>query len=66
MTKKDYIIIAKAINEAMALRDESLSLNNQTRTIKTVLLCLIPLLQRDNPRFEASKFLAACNLTLEF
>jgi hypothetical protein len=66
MTKKDYIIIARAIREAMALRDEALSLHPQTMAIKTVCYTLIKEMQKDNPRFEASKFLAACEIELNW
>jgi len=66
MTKKDYIIIAKAINEAMSLRDETLNPTIEAMALKTFVHCLLPKLQADNPRFEASKFIAMSGITLEF
>jgi len=54
MTKKDYKIIAEAIK----LASDS---QNKNHIRKDQLLSqLIPLLKRDNPRFDGFKFAEAC------
>ena len=56
MTRKDYIKIAKAINGSTSLNlsDEIVLKNNLISE-----LCVI--FEEDNPNFDRTRFLTACN-----
>lgn len=55
MTKKDYIIIAEAINGSLLQNDllDSFMLKNR----------LVKALKADNPRFDEQRFIKACGFT---
>lgn len=55
MTRKDYILIADAINKAPV--DAS-----QDRQRNTVARSIADALATDNPRFDRARFLKACGL----
>jgi hypothetical protein len=52
MTKKDYILIAKEINDAIA----------KNKDLKDFTLSLALSLRVDNIRFDDTKFLKACSI----
>jgi hypothetical protein len=60
MTKKDYCLIATAINRARW----NVSQCNQTSTesIDTLVVYLAAMLKQDNPRFDEDKFKKACQI----
>lgn len=55
MTRKDYVLIAGAIADRMRDADHT-----QTLTIDAVASRIADALQRDNPRFDRGRFMAAC------
>jgi hypothetical protein len=57
MTKKDYMLIAKAINTALHSCKYKIT---GPRTIDNVVSCLIFELRSTNPKFNANKFREAC------
>ena len=57
MTKKDYELIAKAVRRA---REISVP-NEELIGIGVVAVELARVLERDNPKFKALRFLKACN-----
>ena len=59
MTKKDYEIIAQAINEAMVDHDDRLFYH-----VYNVVMGIATALERENPRFNKEKFLKAAWCTL--
>lgn len=56
MTKKDYIIIAKAINEMY------LGHKDWVRNLEQVGNKFAETLKADNPRFDTERFLTACGI----
>lgn len=76
MTKKDYILIALALNEELTyatnlrqgkidvgMQDVS-SFTAQVNGVKGVIGTLCQALALDNPKFDRSKFLKACGIEL--
>ncbi len=63
MTKKDYQLIARAINEARALRDEARNLESQTYAIELVIDRLAKYFAEENPRFDRVKFFEATQVS---
>ena len=63
MTKKDYIIIASAIWRSGMIKDKN-KVRQQAREDMRRLIAhgLCGELKGDNPRFDADKFLEACNV----
>ena len=63
MTKKDYILIAKAIKIAW---DKSRELNGNTSQVEIMALCmsLSHVLKQDNPLFNEQKFIDYINKTV--
>lgn len=58
MTKKDYIALAKAISDARKSVAEGY---NRGRTIdEEIILHMVHVFKRDNPKFDADKFREAC------
>ena len=65
MTRKDYIKIAEVLRELPKWRNEPLdSWGKPYDAVRYdfVVLRMADMLERDNPRFNRSKFLKACNL----
>ena len=71
MTKKDYILIAQTLRDDAAHLADGGEYNyvNMSQWEKgcydqwhTVVLAVRDALQRDNPRFDRAKFLAACGV----
>ena len=62
MTKKDYVLVASVINEAV--RGQQNGSHCRVERADTMLLnithSLCEALKRDNPRFDEVKFLTAC------
>jgi hypothetical protein len=54
MTKRDFELIARAINKIQSLE-----------TRKTAALALAAEIQNANPRFDTGKFFMACNLPFD-
>lgn len=52
MTKKDYELIASVI----------LKTDNEYDSIHKLVISLINVFQKDNPKFDSDKFLTACGL----
>lgn len=74
MTRKDYILIAETIRELLAdidrdgsgaiLSDHSSHvLAGERISIHTLAMRLADQLRQDNPRFDRTRFMAACGLT---
>lgn len=60
MTKKDYILIAKAVKEA---RDDVQNApHNEKYIVSTVAFALARELEKDNSRFDRQKFIEACGI----
>ena len=65
MTKKDYEIIAQAINEAMVVdHDEAMVDHDEFYHVNNVVVGIATALERENPRFNKEKFLKAAWCTL--
>lgn len=63
MTKKDYELIAKAIEGAgVALRYASVNTGETRRALQIVTLQLSSALAIENPRFDKDKFYNACKV----
>ena len=66
MTKKDYELIAKAIEQSTWFYRCGLPLVDDLRTPEAVLLGvameLVERLAADNPRFDEQRFMAACGV----
>lgn len=62
MSKKDYELIAEVIQDAMEMRDTTMSLHPQTVTIKYIAKRLATALALDNEKFDTSRFLTACGV----
>ena len=59
MTKKDYELIARVINDRLlAVNDH----NIRTQTINQLAIILALQLAYDNPKFDQQKFLNACRV----
>lgn len=56
MTRKDYVLIAQAIKRA---KDECLS-DDTTGAVKQAARNVALSMERDNPRFDRARFMAAC------
>ena len=56
MTKKDYILLADVIAKAKI----SEGVETTETALRLLTLDLVERLQRDNPKFNRDKFLAAC------
>lgn len=74
MTRKDYVMIADAIRELLAdIERESgpMAVCDRTRAlmagehlgVRHVAMRLADQLRQDNPRFDRTRFMAACGLT---
>ncbi len=59
MTKKDYVLIANAINKES---ERSLGDNISRTTYCAIVDNLVYVFSLDNPRFNAKKFYDACGL----
>ncbi len=55
MTRKDYVLIADAIASVM----QNVS-SRETETVDSLIRTLSTAFKRDNPRFDAMRFAAAC------
>lgn len=63
MTKKDYELLADSIKQALgALLYAPVNANEVLRSIEVYTNILCTKLEADNPRFDRTKFLKACNL----
>ena len=63
MTRKDYVVIAKAIADGRFINcatQAELSMNTQTRS--KIAQHLAESLARDNPRFNRARFLTAAGI----
>lgn len=61
MTRKDYELIAKAINDTRLRIGDDLGHNpEQNRGVRRAAAHLADALAQDNPRFDAQRFLTAC------
>jgi hypothetical protein len=56
MTKKDYILIAKALRESRLYCETE----SQRRGVQRAELTIARALKADNPRFDRERFLEAC------
>lgn len=56
MTRKDYKLIADAVNEARMLAEHPDSVQLAAQTLATALA-------KDNPRFDMERFIEACGFT---
>lgn len=64
MTRKDYILIAEAINQARATANAALPARQRACMLQGINLTTNELADRlyaDNPRFDRGRFYAACN-----
>lgn len=59
MTKKDYIVIARALNKVG--KNTPVQKKQQWQAIMNVVIALGQELQEDNPRFDYHRFVEACN-----
>lgn len=63
MTRKDYVALAKALNEsypAIVTAGDIDTFKNGTREgFSFAVQAIVPVLVRDNPRFDTDRFLAA-------
>jgi hypothetical protein len=65
MTKKDYIVIAKAVNKAyISLSYASVNMGETKRSLQTVADALAYELKLENARFDSNKFIEACGIPL--
>ena len=62
MTKKDYVLIARAINFTRFELRQHLSNKEMGAGVDRVVEELVKELQNENPRFNRSKFIEACGL----
>ena len=65
MTRKDYVMIADAIRETLLPECETgiAPPDWQVFATRRVALRLADQLRQDNPRFDRTRFMAACGLT---
>lgn len=59
MTRKDYQLIARAINLNLGLQRSDSNLEGEL-ALYQLMGSLVSALERDNPRFAADKFKEAC------
>jgi hypothetical protein len=58
MTKKDYQILADAIEEVYIIAE-----NDEVQVVREVAIAIADVLERDNPRFDRDIFLeSACDI----
>jgi len=57
MTRKDYELIASALNDSKDLHAQA-----SRDTIRKIVDLLIPKLTQDNPNFDVNKFKKACGI----
>lgn len=63
MTKKDYILLSKAINKAKSsLSYASINMGETMRSLQVTAEAIAYELKLDNARFDETKFLEACGL----
>lgn len=58
MTRKDYALIAKAINRARGY--ETLEREHKAGYVELTAEILAAMLEDDNPRFDKARFIEAC------
>jgi len=68
MTKKDYILLARVLNEDKSRLETDANISANTQAAALTELSIITgkiayTLQQDNPRFNRAKFLQACGYT---
>jgi hypothetical protein len=61
MTKKDYILLARALKDARTHADVEGG-DMRTPTVDETSGFIADALQRDNPRFDRDRFLTACGV----
>lgn len=63
MTSKDYIALAKALNESypaiVSASDIDARQNGTREGFSFAVQAIVPVMVRDNPRFDVDRFLAA-------
>lgn len=62
MSKKDYQAVADALNDLRASFTQDNSPTSRMATLHTMARALCRVFEKDNPRFDEDKFLAACGL----
>lgn len=64
MTRKDYILIAEAIRAALIDPETGIALpEREAHGVHVAAMRLVDALAQDNPRFDRSRFMTACNLS---
>lgn len=61
-SRKDYKVVAEAILKNYNLRHRDVEPCQTELTLAGVALTLATVFSKDNPRFDAKKFIAACGL----
>ena len=63
MTKKDYVLIAKALQLRTVYDAEDMTYAEGWHAgVSSCIDALADVLQRDNPKFDRARFLAACGV----
>lgn len=62
MTKKDYVLIASVLSNAMLCASESGANNSQATMIRFIACQFADKLANENPRFDRARFLKACGV----
>ena len=62
MSKKDYVVVAAAINEAAYTSKGLADAESRADELARVADMLSEVFAADNPRFDRAKFLAACGV----
>ena len=63
MTKKDYIVIAAAIWRSGYIKDKNAVRQQARESMRRLIINdLIGTLKKDNPKFDAQRFIKACGL----
>jgi hypothetical protein len=65
MTRKDYLLIAEAINKSLIYVQHSKSLATAEQGVGIVASLVTEALADDNPNFNSERFLAACGMPVE-
>lgn len=60
MTRKDYVAIAAAVARVREATNDG-SINNAQDAVSHVIDELTAIFENDNPRFDAPRFIRACN-----
>lgn len=60
MTKKDYVAIARIIKQGLKVNEKPYSSTPLNDVVNGIVVALADYCQCDNPRFDRSKFVAAC------